>query len=115
MRNHYGSMLAFFHGAALCHAAGFPIELYVERIEAGGTRQEIRCAEMIATRSYDNPTCALEVDAAAYGHVVRLSDEFGIDSDFPRTVARYLDRAIASGYGKQELAAVFEVLVKHST
>ena len=112
---HFGSMLAFFHGAALCHAAGFPIELYVERIEAGGTRQEIRCAEMIATRSYDNPTCALEVDAAAYGHVVRLSDEFGIDSDFPRTVARYLDRAIASGYGKQELAAVFEVLVKHST
>ena len=111
---HYGSMLAFFHGAALCHAAGFPIQLYVERVVARGTRQETRCAEMIATRSYDNSSAALEVDAAAYAHVVRLSDALGIDRDFPRTVARYLARAIEDGYGKEDLAAVFEVLVKQN-
>jgi 3-hydroxyisobutyrate dehydrogenase-like beta-hydroxyacid dehydrogenase len=26
---HYGSMLALFHGAAICHAAGFPLETYL--------------------------------------------------------------------------------------
>jgi len=111
---HYGSMLAFFHGAALCHAAGFPLDLYVDHIASSGARQKVRCAEMIATRNYDDPGCALEVEAAAYDHVVRLSEEFGIDSDFPSTVARYFDRAVVSGYGKQDLAAVFKEFVNQT-
>ncbi len=108
---HYGSMLAFFHGAAICHAAGFPIETYVEEIASHGSETKIRFGEMMAKRSYDNPVCALEVEAAAYNHVVRLSEELGIDAAFPRTVASYLDRAIAKGHGQQELAAIFEVML----
>jgi 3-hydroxyisobutyrate dehydrogenase-like beta-hydroxyacid dehydrogenase len=111
---HYASMLAFFHGAAICHAAGFPIETYVEQVASHGPETKIRFGEMIAKRSYDNPVCALEVEAAAYDHVVRLSEELGIDVAYPKMVAGYFKRAIADGHGQHDLAATFEVLMNPS-
>ncbi len=110
----YASMLAFFHGAAICHAAGFPIETYVEQVASHGPETKIRFGEMIAKRSYDNPVCALEVEAAAYDHVVRLSEELGIDVAYPKMVAGYFKRAIADGHGQHDLAATFEVLMNPS-
>jgi hypothetical protein len=104
-------MLAFFHGAALCHAAGFPIKLYVEAIASHTPAQKIRFGEMIVKRSYNVSDATIEVDAAAYEHVTKLSQEFGIDAAFPKTVAGYMDRAIAEGRGQQALAAVFELMI----
>ncbi len=109
--NYYGSMLAFIHGAAICHAAGFPIKTYIDQAYVSeSTRRHL--GEMIAKRSYDDiSVCSIEVDVAAYEHVTKLSEELGIDAAFPRTVASYLDRAIAKGHGQQELAAIFELMV----
>jgi len=109
--NYYGSMLAFFHGAAICHAAGFPIETYVDQAYVSeSTRRHL--GEMIVKRSYGNVSVAsIELDVAAYEQVTKLSEELGIDAAFPRTVASYLDRAIAKGHGQQELAAIFELMV----
>jgi len=109
--NYYGSMLAFIHGAAICHAAGFPIETYIDQAYVSeSTRRHL--GEMIAKRSYDDiSVCSIEVDVAAYEQVTKLSEELGIDAAFPRTVASYLDRAIAKGHGQQELAAIFELMV----
>jgi 3-hydroxyisobutyrate dehydrogenase-like beta-hydroxyacid dehydrogenase len=109
--NYYGSMLAFFHGAAICHAAGFPIETYVDQAYVSeSTRRHL--GEMIVKRSYgDVSVASIELDVAAYEQVTKLSEELGIDAAFPRTVASYLDRAIAKGHGQQELAAIFELMV----
>ncbi len=108
---YYGSMLAFFHGAAICHAAGFPIETYIDQAYiTESTRRHL--GGMIAKRSYDDVSvCSIEVDVAAYEQVTKLSEEFGIDAAFPRMVASYLDRAIAEGHGQQELAAIFELML----
>jgi 3-hydroxyisobutyrate dehydrogenase-like beta-hydroxyacid dehydrogenase len=109
--NYYGSMLAFFHGAAICYAAGFPIETYVDQAYVSeSTRRHL--GEMIVKRSYDDVSVAsIELDVAAYEQVTKLSEELGIDAAFPRTVASYLDRAIAKGHGQHELAAIFELMV----
>ncbi len=109
--NHYGALLAFFHGAAICHAAGFPIEVYTELALGGGGRTQRRYGEMIAARTYDVTGITLEADAAAYAHVATLSEELGVDSGFPKTVAHYFARAIAAGHGQEELPAVFETLL----
>ncbi len=108
---HYGSMLAFFHGAAICHAAGFPIETYIDRVVNVEANRR-RFGEMIAKRSYDSKGGSIEGAVAAYEHVTELSEEHGIDAAFPRTVAGYMDRAIAEGRGQQELAAVFELMIE---
>jgi hypothetical protein len=39
---HYASMLAFFHGAAICHAAGFPVETDVKQIASHGPETKLR-------------------------------------------------------------------------
>jgi 3-hydroxyisobutyrate dehydrogenase-like beta-hydroxyacid dehydrogenase len=106
---HYGSMLASFHGAAICHAAGFPLETYLELTVADGEPNKARFGEMLVKRSYDGG--AFDVDVAAYAHVTRLSEELGIDAAFPRTVASYLDRAVAEGRVQQQLAAIFELML----
>lgn len=111
---HYGSMLAFFHGAAICHAAGFPIETYVDQVLNGGEATQRRYGERIAMRHYGDPVCAIDVHAAAYAHVVNLSEELGIDVAFPQLVARTFELAIAEGHGQHELPAIFETLLKKS-
>ena len=111
---HYGSMLAFFHGAAICHAAGFPIETYVDEVLSGGEATLRRYGENIAERYYGEPTCVIDVHAAAYAHVVNLSEKLGIDVAFPQMVARAFERAIAEGHGQHELPAMFETLLNTS-
>ena len=110
--NHYGSMLAFFHGAALCHEAGLSLESYIDLATAAGPAQKIAFGEMIAKRDYDNPGCALTIEAAAYDHVVKLSEALGIDGALAAVVAGTFERAIAAGHGDQALAATFEVLTQ---
>lgn len=109
---HYGSTLAFLHGAAICRAAGFDIGAYADEIASRDPARPTRTREFIATRQYDNPGCALEVEATAYDHVLRISEELGIDTEFARTVKAYFDRAIEAGHGPQEIAAIFEILLK---
>ncbi len=112
--NHYGSLLAFFHGAAICHAAGFPMETYVKQVVASGAGAKPRFGEMLVKRSYESSGSRLENVPNAYAHVVRLSEDLGVDTTFAKTVSELFDRAIAEGYGQQELAAVFEVLLNKS-
>jgi 3-hydroxyisobutyrate dehydrogenase-like beta-hydroxyacid dehydrogenase len=112
--NHYGSMLAFFHGAAICHAAGFPLETYVAQVVAGGAGHKPHFGELLINRSYDAAGAAMNIDAAAYDHVVRLTDEFGLDATFSTAVATLFERAKADGLGEQGFAAMFKVLINES-
>jgi 3-hydroxyisobutyrate dehydrogenase-like beta-hydroxyacid dehydrogenase len=107
---HYGSMLAFFHGAAMCHASGFPMETYVELIVTSGTRTLARFGEMLVKRSYEGG--ALDVDLNAYEHVTRLSEELDIDTAYPKMVASYLERGIAEGRVQQQLPVIFELMIE---
>jgi 3-hydroxyisobutyrate dehydrogenase-like beta-hydroxyacid dehydrogenase len=108
---YYGSMLAFFHGAAMCHAAGLPVEPYVDHVAAGNqTRQYM--GGLIAKRSYgDISVSRLDGDAALYQQVAKLSAKLGVDATVPTMVTCFLDRAIAEGHAGEELAAIFELMV----
>ncbi len=112
--NHYGSMLAFFHGAAICHAAGFPLETYVAQVVDSGAGNKPHFGELLINRSYDAAGAAMNIDAAAYDHVVRLTDELGLDATFSTAVSGLFERAMADGLGDQGLAAMFKVLINES-
>ena len=56
----------------------------------------------------------MEIEAAAYGHVVRLIDEVGLDATFSTAVSDLFERAMADGLGEQGIAAMFKVLIKKS-
>lgn len=105
---HYGSLLAFLHGAAMCHAAGISLETYLDQV--GATANQRRYCEMIEKRSYEVTGATMELEAAAYAHVVTLSEELGVDGAFPTMVASHFERAIADGHGQREFAAIFEIM-----
>lgn len=112
---YYGSMLAFFHGAAMCHAAGFSIEPYVDHVAAGNQPRQYM-GGLIAKRQYGDITVArIDGDAALYHQVAEVSTNLGVDGTVPTMVTHFLDRAIAEGHAGDELAAIFELMLPHDT
>ena len=110
----FAGWLAFFHGAAICHKSGFPIELYVETAAAMLPSREgaMRLfGRHMAARDYSQHQAALALYSAAYDHVAEMSAELGVDTDFPKAVAGYYHRAIEAGHGGEALSALFELLV----
>lgn len=111
----FAGWLAFFHGAAICHKSGFPIEMFVETAASMLPSREAAMhafGKKIAARDYGQSQAALALYAAAYEHVVDISAELEIDTAFPKTVARYFERAIAAGNGDRALPALFELLIE---
>lgn len=111
---HYGSILGFFHGAAICRASDFPVEIYTD-LALGAVGEVTRSMQklhggMIANRSYDVEAAPMELEAAAIAQIVTVSESLGVDPALPKMIARYIERAIAEGYGQKELAAVSELL-----
>jgi len=110
---HWGAMLAFFHGAAMCHAAGFPTLLYAEwmlgKVGENTKGALTRYAEMIVKRSYKPES--LNVDVMAYEHVKKVSEELGVDTTFPKMVASHLHRV--EGHDRQSLAVIFEIMLEN--
>ncbi len=110
----YGSTLGFLHGAAICHAAGLTLETYVEQVVGFGAGSKPRLGEMLVKQSYEASGATMEIEAAAYGHVVKLTDELGLDATFSTAVSELFERAMADGLGEQGIAAMFKVLIKKS-
>lgn len=111
---HYGSMLALFHGAAICRSAGFPIEVFTDLALGEVTRSTQRLyGEMIASGSYEVIGASMEVDSGAMAQVIKVSETLGVDAALPKLVASYINRAIADGHGQEELPALFETLVNN--
>ncbi len=110
----YGGFLAYFHGAAICHALDLPIQLYVDVITdalpaRGATVRTF--GEKMAKRNHEEPGATLDVHAGAYRHVVDLSEELAVDAALPKFMLDYFERGLASGYGQQELSVLFELMV----
>jgi 3-hydroxyisobutyrate dehydrogenase-like beta-hydroxyacid dehydrogenase len=110
---HYGSLICFLHGAAISHAAGIPLSAYVEQalLSASSTTTKERLARMIEARSYETEAASINVELAAYDHVLKLSEALGVESELPRLIADIMRRTRDLGYADQDLAAAFEVLL----
>jgi 3-hydroxyisobutyrate dehydrogenase-like beta-hydroxyacid dehydrogenase len=112
---YFASQLGFLHGAALCESEGFPVGTYREIVTSlvPVLVEGMKASEgMINKRSYQGAEASLNVTAAALGHVLKFSSENAVDSALTECLVGYLKRAIAKGYGNDELPAVFEAFRK---
>lgn len=110
----YGGYLAYFHGAAICHALDLPIQLYVDVIADGLPARGATLRNYggrMAKRNHEEPGATIDVHTACYRHVVDLSEELAVDTALPKFMLDYFERGLASGYGQQELSALFELMV----
>ena len=107
-------MHAYLQGAALAHAKGVSVEVFTDVVAAripSYAKYARLFGDNIAARNHDDVQCRLEVHAAAFSETLALCKETGVDDGLPATMMRNFERAIAAGHGRQELSALFEVLI----
>lgn len=112
---YYAHVTGLLHGAAMCHAAGAPIDTFVEVMTDywDWSSEDAAMLRQVKNRNYSGAECTLEVHANDYELMIPATCErLGVSNKFQRVIAEYLDRAVADGYGESELAALFEVLGK---
>ena len=108
----YGSFMGYIHGAAMCHAMGIPLETYVEEMDRYPIMSMLRDAgDMIVKRNYPGGEATLELEAAAYRHVVATSEALGIDTALAKLIEGFFARSMADGHGENALAAMFETML----
>lgn len=111
---YYGANAAMLHGASICEAEKLPLELYAKAL-AGFAPIIAQTAEVAATmipaRRYAGAEATNDIHAAALAHIVRASDEAGLDP-FPARIMGYFDKALAQGHGPDEIPALYEAMRK---
>jgi 3-hydroxyisobutyrate dehydrogenase-like beta-hydroxyacid dehydrogenase len=112
----YGIAYACMHTAAMAAAAG--VSIGTLREISGGTdlwqwkgRTMDDFLRRVERQSYDNADATMEVHAAAFDHVLRMSREFDVEPAYSQLIADTLARSMETGHTNHELAAIFEVLV----
>ena len=112
---YYGIHFTYLLTAALGQAAGISVE-NLKMIIGGEDRWKVRgqmvdaALDMASKRDYSGDECALDVHLAAFEHVVQISKETGIGTEFTQMIVETMRDAIDRGHAKDELPSIFEVL-----
>ena len=112
---YYGATLAMLHGAALCESEQLPLSQYFQTVKTLApllSKTADSARTMIDRESYTGVDCALDTHIVALRHIQRLSHDNDVDTRLPDTLMAAYKKAVAAGYGDEEIAAVFEVLRK---
>jgi 3-hydroxyisobutyrate dehydrogenase-like beta-hydroxyacid dehydrogenase len=96
------------HAALLCQAEGVDVGVLASMFPGDVALGDI--FERIGNNRYDDPGATIAVWNAALTRIRRQAASAGIAGDVPDFIASLFDRAIAAGYGEQDVAALFRIL-----
>lgn len=108
-----GRWIGLCHGALICEAEGFGIAAFGEILaqQAQVLGEDARhMGEVIGKNEYDNPESTLETAGNDIIRLIQLSEEAGINAEFPVFAGGLFRRAIDAGHGAQEHAALIKLL-----
>ena len=108
----YGMFLSLFHSVQICQAEGIPLEQYINLLGEQGRNFEKWLCENIQSGNYQETAAPLELWAGAIQNIARHAQECGIHAEFPLLAANLFEKAVAAGYGREEVSAGFKVLQK---
>ncbi len=109
----YGAVIGFFHGARIAESEGFRVDHY------GALIAEISPAfgeffrhegSVIQSGNYEVTESPLRISVEATERLHQAARTAGINAELPAFVSRLFQRAMAAGYGDEEIAAMIKVL-----
>ena len=112
--HYYGMFLSLFHSVQICQAEGIPLEEYINLLGTQGKNYEKWLFENIRSGNYQDTSAPLELWAGAIKQITQHAQDSHIDAEFPKLAARLFQEAMAAGYGREEVSALFKVLQKSS-
>ena len=110
--HYYGMFLSLFHSVQICQAEGIPLEQYITLLGEQGKNYEKWLCENIQSGNYQETSAPLELWAGGIQQIARHARESQIDTGFVEIAARLFQQAIDTGYGREEVSALFKVLQK---
>jgi 3-hydroxyisobutyrate dehydrogenase-like beta-hydroxyacid dehydrogenase len=100
--------LAALHGANLCESETVELSSLADMYPEESPPR--RLAKVIDSGDFANPGATLTVWESALQGVVSQARDAGINSEIPDLISSLFKRAIAAGYGEEDVAAVIKVL-----
>jgi 3-hydroxyisobutyrate dehydrogenase-like beta-hydroxyacid dehydrogenase len=110
--HYYGMFLSLFHSVQICQAEGIPLEEYITLLEKQGKSYEKWLCENIQSGNYQETAAPLELWAGGIQQIARHAQDSNIHAEFVMLAARLFQKAMDSGYGREEVSALFKVLRK---
>jgi 3-hydroxyisobutyrate dehydrogenase-like beta-hydroxyacid dehydrogenase len=110
LSEYYGMFLSFFHSVQICQAEGIPLEDYGAVLAQEGKGFFARLAGNIASGRHDDTQAKLETWANAIERIAQHAADAELDTGFPQLSLSIFQKALAAGYGNQEVSALINVL-----
>lgn len=102
------SYLGAIHGVQICESQGINPELLASMFpQDNSARKPI---EVISSDAYTDPGATLTVWEAALRRIQSQADDKGINSEIPALISTLFKRAIAAGYGEEDVASIIKVM-----
>jgi 3-hydroxyisobutyrate dehydrogenase-like beta-hydroxyacid dehydrogenase len=114
LMRYYGMFMALFHSVQICEAEGIPLQEFAAQLTDQNRPYEAYLCETILAGDYAQTSAPLELWAMGIANVAAHAEASGIDVAFPQLVADLFGRAMAAGYGRDEVSAAYEVLRRRS-
>jgi 3-hydroxyisobutyrate dehydrogenase-like beta-hydroxyacid dehydrogenase len=108
-----GLIVGVVSGARLCEAENIPVEDYSRLLVAlmpTSMQEALRITDRIATGELRETEAALKTWAGALDHMIESGRSRGGSDEFPIFLQGLFQRAIDSGYGDHDVAALIETL-----
>lgn len=112
--HYYGMFLSLFHSVQICQAEGIRLEEYITLLGQQGKNYEKWLCENIQSGNYQETSAPLELWAGGIQQIAQHAQDSHINAEFPMLAARLFQKAMDSGYGREEVSALFKVLQKVS-
>jgi 3-hydroxyisobutyrate dehydrogenase-like beta-hydroxyacid dehydrogenase len=111
---YYAHTLGLIHGAAMCEAAGAPLEIFIEATTGywEWSSEDAYLLNRIIKRDYTEQEAPLDLHAAAYAMIPPLCERLGVNAELPRAISEVFETALSRGHGGSDLPALFKVLGK---
>jgi hypothetical protein len=109
----YSAALGFFHGALISKSEGFGVDTYGSMVaEITLPMREFLKHEgkVIQSGNCEISESPLRTSVEATERLLQTAREARINSEFPTFAAALFKRALAAGYGEEELAALVKVV-----
>jgi 3-hydroxyisobutyrate dehydrogenase-like beta-hydroxyacid dehydrogenase len=107
---YYGMFLSLLHSVQVCEAEGIPLSEFESVLREQGRSYEAWLVENVRTRSFGTTSAPLELWAGAIDRMAGHAATHRLHGGLPRLAADLFSRAMAAGYGREEVSALYKVL-----
>ena len=104
----FGMILGAVHGVNICESENVGADVYATLFPKGDRARMV--SEVIDAETYNNPSATVRVWQAVLQRLQEQAQLAGINKEFPEFGAGIVERAMTTGYGDEDVAALIKVL-----